>query len=172
MITLTVPCEKYLRSYTEAFDEYSAAGISTYGMTDPRACNVFEKHENYRLGRNLKPDRVPSDCYWLVDEESGYFIGEIQIRHRLNDALRLRGGHIGYVIRLSEWGKGYGTLMLAFALEKAKERGLESVLCTCNDDNIGSARVMEKNGFVLADKVAVGDMLCRRYWKTLLTPNS
>ncbi len=167
MIILVNPDEKYLRSYTQAYDEYSAEGISTYGMTDPRACNIFEKHKNYRLGRNLRPDRVPSDCYWLVDEENEYCIGEIHIRHRLNDALCLRGGHIGYVIRCSEWNKGYGTLMLSLALEKAKERGLERVLCTCNDENIGSARVMEKNGFVLEDKVAVDNMLCRRYWKTL-----
>lgn len=167
MITLVAPCEKFLKSCTKAYDEYSAAGISTYGMTDPRSCNLFEKYENYRLGRNLKPDRVPSDCYWLVEEESGYFIGEIHIRHRLNDALRLRGGHIGYVIRCCEWNKGYGTLMLSLALEKVKECGMERVLCTCNDDNIASARVMEKNGFILSDKVEVDNMLCRRYWKTL-----
>lgn len=80
MLALVKPSEKYLKSYTEAFDEYQAMGVSTYGLTDPRACDVFEKHENYRLGRNLKPDRVPSDCYWLVDVEGSYFIGEIHIR--------------------------------------------------------------------------------------------
>ena len=147
MITLIIPSEQYLKSYTEAFDKYKAAGVSTYGMSDPRSIDIFEKHKNYRLGRNLKPDRVPSDCYWLVDTENAYFIGEIHIRHYLNEALALRGGHIGYVIRCEEWNKGYGTRMLSLALEKAKKIGLERVLCTCNDDNTGSYRVMEKNGF-------------------------
>jgi len=165
MITLVQPSERYLSSYTQAYDEYRAAGISTYGMTDPRGCSIFEKYENYRLGRNLKPDRVPSDCWWLVEEETACFIGEIHIRHRLNDALSLRGGHIGYVIRCSQWNKGYGTKMLSLALEKAKQRGLSRVLCTCNDDNTPSARVMEKNGFLLQDKVSVDGILCRRYWK-------
>ena len=167
MIKLVVPCEKYLRSYTQAYDEYSAAGISTYGMTDPRACNIFEKYENYRMGRNLKPDRVPSDCYWLVEEENEYFIGEIHIRHCLNEALSLCGGHIGYVIRYGEWGNGYGTKMLAMALKKAKEMGIENVLITCNDSNLASARVMEKNGCILHDKVQTDHGLIRRYWKTL-----
>lgn len=168
MITLVRPGEKYLKSYTEAFDEYTAAGVSTYGMSDPRAMDILKKHENYRLGRNLKPDRVPSDCYWLVDTEKEYFIGEIHIRHRLNEALTLRGGHIGYVIRCGEWGKGYGTQMLKLALEKAKAMGLEKVLITCDEKNIASAKVMEKNECVYADTVTCDDgSRTKRYWKRL-----
>ena len=62
-------------------------------------------------------------------------------------------GHIGYGVRCSEWNKGYGTLMLKLALEKAKEMGLSKVLLTCDDDNPASAKVMEKNGAVLQDKI-------------------
>lgn len=167
MITLERPSEKYLASYTEAFDEYTAVGVNTYGMSDPRATNILEKYKNYQLGRNLKPDRVPSDCYWLVDTEKDYFIGEIHIRHRLNEALALRGGHIGYVIRHSEWNRGYGTRMLSLALDKAKAMGFGKVLITCNDANYASARVMEKNGCVLQDTVQTEGGLTRRYWKTL-----
>ena len=167
MIKLIEPDIQYLPSYTEAFDQYAALGISTYGMTDPGSCDIFEKYENYRLERNLKPDRVGSDYYWLVDDERDYFIGEVAIRHRLNDALNLRGGHIGYVIRYNEWGKGYGTLMLKLALEKAGERGLEKVLITCNDSNTASARVMEKNGCILENVIDVEGRPVRRYWRTL-----
>lgn len=58
-----------------------------------------------------------------------------------------------YGIRFSEWKKGYGTLILRLALEKAKNIGITTALITCNDDNYGSAKVMENNGFVLQDKV-------------------
>ena len=167
MITLVIPEKRFLPSYTEAFDEYAALGISTYGMTDPGSCDIFEKYENYRLERHLKPDRVGTDYYWLVDDEQDYFIGEVAIRHRLNDALNLRGGHIGYVIRYNEWGKGYGTLMLKLALDKAKERGLDKVLITCNDSNTASARVMEKNGCILENVIDVEGQPVRRYWRTL-----
>ena len=171
MITLIIPHEKYLKSYMEAYDEYQFMGVRTYAMTDARACNIFEKYDNYRHARNLKHDRVGADFYWLVDDEKDYFIGEITIRHTLTDALRLRGGHIGYCIRFSEWNKGYGTMMLRLGLEKARARGLEKVLITCNDDNYGSAKVMENNGFVLADKVACivdsRPVLTRRYWKDI-----
>ena len=76
-----------------------------------------------------------------------------EIRHYLNENLRQGGGHIGYGIRFSEWKKGYGTLMLRLALEKAKNIGITTALITCDDDNYGSAKVMENNGFVLQDKV-------------------
>ena len=87
-----------------------------------------------------------------MDDERDYFIGEVSIRHRINSSLERYGGHIGYGVRYGEWNKGYGTLMLKYALEKAFELGLDKILITCNDDNTGSYRVMEKNGFKLRDK--------------------
>ena len=166
MIKLIEPCKTYLPSYREAFEEFRALGVSTYGLTDPDSCDVLEKFENYRLERNLKPDRVGSHYFWLVDEEKSEFIGEIAIRHRLNEALSLRGGHIGYCVRYGCWGKGYATQMLALGLEEARKLGLTRVLVTCNDTNLASARVMEKNGFQFQDKVDVEGILSRRYWKT------
>lgn len=172
MVSLIVPREEYLQSYREAFDEYVKNGVSTYCFTDASSCDIFAKFDRYRKERDLPPDRVGEDKYWLVDEEKTYFIGEIAIRHRLNEALAQRGGHIGYGVRYSEWNRGYGTIMLALALEKAKELRISPVLITCNDDNLASARVMEKNGFVLGDTIPVSidgrDVLTRRYWKTIL----
>lgn len=75
------------------------------------------------------------------------------MRHRLTEALRRYAGHIGYGVRASEQGKGYGTLMLKLALERARELGIKQVLITCDDDNMASARVIEKNGLALQDRI-------------------
>ncbi len=172
MVKLIIPSEDYLQSYIEAYDEYAENNVSAYSFTDASSCDIFEKFDRYRNERNLPTDRVGEDKYWLVDDERSLFIGEIAIRHRLNDALARRGGHIGYGIRSSEWNRGYGTKMLAMALEKAKDMRISPVLITCNDDNLASARVMEKNGFVLADRIMVWtdgkEILTRRYWKTIV----
>lgn len=167
MIRFITPEERYLASYMKAFDEFQEAGVSTYGLTDARSCDIFEKFDNYRNERDLRPDRVGCHYFWLVDDEKDYFIGEAAIRHRLNDALRLRGGHIGYCVRYGEWGKGYATEMLKLAQTEAKRLGISEALVTCNDTNLASARVMEKNGFVMADKVEADGIVSRRYWKTL-----
>lgn len=172
MLKLIIPSEAYLPSYKEAYQEFVRRGVSTYGFTDPSSCDIFAKFDRYRKALDLPPDRVGEDKFWLVDEEKAYFIGEIALRHRLNEALRQRGGHIGYAVRYGEWNRGFGTKMLALALEKAKERHISPLLITCNDDNLASARVMEKNGFTLADKVNVSvdgkPVLTRHYWKTIL----
>lgn len=171
MLKLITPCEKYLASYAEAYDEYASAGIKDYSFTDPRCMDVLQKFDDYRYERNLKPNRVGADFYWLVEEDSSRFIGEITIRHRLNEQLERIGGHIGYGVRITEQGKGMGTLMLKLALEKAREMGLARVLITCDDNNIASARVMEKNGCILMDKVenifAGKKIFTRRYVCTL-----
>ena len=167
-----MPNKEYLQSYIEAYNEYIDNNISTYSFTDTSSCDIFDKFDRYRNERDLPPERVGADTFWMVDDEKRYFIGEIAVRHRLNDALAQRGGHIGYGVRYSEWNRGYGTKMLSLALEKAKEMHISPVLITCNDDNFASARVMEKNGFVLGDKIIVSidgeDRLIRRYWKTIL----
>ena len=168
---LIIPSEEYLLSYKQAFDEYAENHISAYGFTDPYSCDVFEKFDNYRHERNLRPDRVGADYYWLVDDAKTLFIGEAVVRHKLNDALLRVGGHIGYGVRCSEWNRGYGSKLLSLALEKAKAMRISPVLITCNDDNYASARVIEKNGFVIENKIAISfdgkEILVRRYWKTL-----
>jgi predicted acetyltransferase len=69
-------------------------------------------------------------------------------------------------VRPSQQNKGYGTQILRLALEKARGLGIERVLVTCDDGNIPSAHIIEKNGGKLADKVKTeyAENLVRRYW--------
>lgn len=116
-------------------------------------------------GANLPEGWVPYDSYWLV-QDGVRVIGECRLRHRLGPHLIAEGGHIGYMIRPSERRKGYGTLILAQVLEKARERGMDRVLVTCDDDNIGSSRIIEKNGGV-PDEPSISPRTGRRtlrYW--------
>ena len=163
---LVYPSKKYLKSYREAFEEYIEHGVETYAFDDTNKVDVVKKYYNYRKGIDLKPNRVAQTTYWLVDGEK--FIGEIGIRHSLNEALLQYGGHIGYGIRFSCWGQGYGTKMLSLALKKAKLMGLDRVLITCDDDNFASAKVIENNNGKLenvVENVIDGKTIhTRRYW--------
>lgn len=170
MLRLILPCASYLPSYTAAYDEY-CTHPGHNPLRNPHDGNLLAQHERRRQGLDLPPDRVSATAFWLVDEEAQRFLGLIDIRHRLNESLLRYGGHIGYAVRLGEWNKGYGTLMLSLALPHAKALGVSRCLITCDDDNPASARVMEKNGFVLGDKVENlidgQPVLTRRYWRTL-----
>ena len=109
---------------------------------------------------------VNCSTYFAVADNC--IVGTIQIRHTLNDFLLNFGGHIGYSIRPSERRKGYGTRMLALALNKCRGLGLDKVLITCNDKNEASAKTIVKNGGVLEDKRIERDGgIVRRYWIVL-----
>lgn len=165
-IRLIEPVERYFDSYREAIEEYQLARINDYAFSNLSKADLLAKFKNSKMGIYLKPGRVASTYYWLVSGET--FIGEIAIRHELNDALLKYGGHIGYGIRYSCWNQGFGTQMLRLSLTKAQEMGLKCVLITCDDDNLASARVIEKNGGILQDKIQnrIDNtmVLTRRYW--------
>ncbi|WP_410985413.1 GNAT family N-acetyltransferase [Bacillus cereus] len=59
--------------------------------------------------------------------------------------------------------------MLGLALAKSKILGLNKILVTCADDNLGSIGVIENNNGVLEDKRLDPDdgKLTRRYWISL-----
>ncbi len=61
------------------------------------------------------------------------------------------GGHISYEIAPSYRGKGYGTLLCHLALEECQKFGLEEVMITCDERNIGSINIIENNYGVLRD---------------------
>ena len=125
----------------------------------------LQKLKDRSLGVGLPPGHYPATVYWLM-RGADTILGDCSLRHWLTPALERIGGHIGYAVHPQERGKGYGTLMLRLTLEKAKERGLERVLVTCDSDNIASARVILNNGGVLAseEQITPAGKLISRYW--------
>lgn len=144
--------EEYISLIETDFDEYLR---QRYDVSKP-----------YINPDGSSSTRVPHSDFWLV--EGDRFLGMINVRHHLNDNLLKFGGHIGYAVRASERRKGYGALMLQLALPKVKALGLDKVLLTCNDDNEGSARIIEGAGGVLENVVDMpGAPAKRRYWINL-----
>jgi len=115
-------------------------------------------------GKQLPEGWVPMNTYWLVRDRMQP-AGISRLRHRLTESLLKRGGHIGYWIRPSERGKGYGTRLLALTCQKAISIGIDRILVTCHRDNKGSVRIIEKNGGILDPSLSSGpqdDQL--HYW--------
>jgi predicted acetyltransferase len=121
---------------------------------------------NWEKGKNLPDGWVSESAFWLIRDDN-VILGTSYLRHTLNDKLRIFGGNIGYKIRPGQRRKGYGTAILKLTITKAKLFGLKRVLITCDDDNIASAKIIEKNGGILKDKCyrePLGSKLTRRYW--------
>jgi predicted acetyltransferase len=116
-------------------------------------------------GENLPANHVPAT--FLFAFEGRHIVGRVSIRHALNPYLEQVGGHIGYVVVPEYRRRGHATEILRQALQISRHTlGLRRVLVTCDDDNIGSIRTIEKNGGVLENTVSGpdGGTAKRRYW--------
>ncbi len=176
---LVVPSITYQESFLSAVDEYQKEQKSSMHMRNEHY-NLLNKGElvhNFQAyvdlvksrstGRNLPPGYVPESTFWYVDNNT--YIGRVSIRHTLTKPLLETGGHIGYDIRPSQRGKGYGNKLLSLALEKAKDLGITKVLITCNVNNIPSKKVIEANKGIFENRVKTqeGESDKLRYWITL-----
>lgn len=156
------------RELIDMIEEFVAAGEHHrwgYELAIKDFGRYVEDRLDWKKGKSLPDGWVPASTFWLIRDDN-IIVGTSSLRHELTEHLRNIGGHIGYNIRPSERGKGYGTAILALTLEKAKELGLKRVLVTCDDNNIASAKVIEKNGGTLEDKYWSDELEQpkRRYW--------
>jgi predicted acetyltransferase len=168
---LVDPTPALHRSFLAAADEFRAAGEDRHAglpdwpaegafrgvrftreqLTDPAE---FERFCAFLNGQRLEdaprpPSYVPSTERWMVG--SGAYLGRITVRHRLTDALLTWGGHIGYGVRPTARRQGHATAALAQTLPLCADLGIDPALVTCDVDNVGSRRTIERNGGVYED---------------------
>lgn len=124
--------------------------------------DYLELLANNQQGKNLVEGHVPAT--FLIAEAGGQLVGRSSIRHKLNDFLFNVGGHIGYGVRPAFRRRGYATEILRQSLLIIKGLGVKEVLVTCDDDNVGSATVIESQGGILENRVEYEGLLKRRYW--------
>lgn len=178
MTDLVTPDLRLHESWAEAVAEFDAAGSVQHGaglwrMAQPldvteEGCRAVIDYLRAQADPDtqLEDGLVPCSYYWITDgagdqeDDDGEFVGYLALRHELNDWLLEEGGHIGYSVRPSRRREGHASRALALAVRRAAELGLDRVLLTCDEDNDGSRRTIERNGGVYED-TRKGK---RRYW--------
>lgn len=154
------------KGYLDYIEEWELSGEKIVPWASRREGlsfdNLIERWTRDEADEVYKNGFVPSTLYFLVDNER--VLGAIHLRHELNEKLLQDGGHIGYGIRPSQRKKGYADLMLKKLLERLKEQDYNKVLITCDDENVGSARTIEKNGGIMENKLEFEGEVVRRYW--------
>ncbi len=160
----------------ETGDEHAlAAAVREFAASDPEWDFAFDYDESEafadyvaRLKREQRGIDVPAGWVphtYLVAALGDKIVGRVSIRHQLTLSLREHGGHCGFGVVSSERGKGVGTMILRQSLPAARTLGIERLLLTCSDQNIGSIRIIEACRGVLEDTRPRNDGgLTRRYW--------
>ncbi|MCI9434539.1 MAG: GNAT family N-acetyltransferase [Bacilli bacterium] len=105
----------------------------------------LEKVNNNSKIATVDPNWVLTDTFFAIRKEDNKIIGIIDLRHTLNDFLKIFG-NCGYSVRPSERQKGYATEMLRLLLEYAKEIGLKEIHLSVERTNNPSIKTIVKNG--------------------------
>ena len=145
--------------------EELAADDFTFVFREPTEtwADYLARSAREERGVDLPPDRVRATFALAVRGEE--IVGRVSVRHELTDWLLAYGGHIGYAVRPAYRRRGYASSILRQALELTDASGIERVLVTCDDGNVGSARTIEGAGGVLENVLPDGDQAPkRRYW--------
>lgn len=165
MLRLELPSNKYIDDYRQAYEDDELYSKDTEHLFS-EVEGFLEKCEQYRLGINMPANRVPCTTLWLVDDKR--FYGELHLRHKLNEKLLNRGGHIGYEIRYSKRGHGYGKLMLKLGLNYCLNvLNLRKTMITCDSENKASENTMKSCGGVFGEMVPDEDnpgRFIKKYW--------
>ncbi|MGP3775123.1 GNAT family N-acetyltransferase [Streptomyces sp. SDT5-1] len=176
MPELVSPTARLHASWIAARDEWSSGGyqpgtglrlVPGADLDDPVvfAAWVERLKQQADESTDLKDGWVHATQWWIVEGDT--YLGAIDLRHRLNAYLLQCGGHIGYSVRPSARRRGLATWALGAVLPEARALGLDRVLITCDEDNVASARIIERNGGVLEDVRDTDEGVKRRYWITL-----
>lgn len=135
-----------LSAFSDMIDDYAVAGTPFLGMSDPSIFPYFVRTcIKHSAGIGLGLGVSPYTRFFLVDD-SGTIYAQGDVRHKPTKYNVTLAGQLGYGVLPSKRKCGYGTLMCKLLLEEAKKMGFKDVIITCRDDNIGSRKIIEKNG--------------------------
>lgn len=173
MTELIRPDLRLRSSWIDAVAEFEAAGSTMHGSglwdfepldlsADGAPAVVAHLLAYADPETELPDDRVHCTYLWMVDSSGAdeEFVGYVALRHSLTPWLLEEGGHIGYSVRPSRRREGHASRALEMAVRRAARLGLDRVLVTCEEDNVGSRRTIERAGASYEDSRNGR----RRYW--------
>lgn len=158
MLELALPAERFEHSFLAAELDRDERDVTSHEAFVALVLRLAKD----RAGLDLAPGWVAATTWWLVDGDE--YLGRLSIRHELTDALRALGGHIGYDVRPSRRRQGLGTRMLELGLPRAFDLGIDPAMITCDADNVGSRRIIERCGGVLDAEYLHEGSAKLRFW--------
>lgn len=120
-----------------------------------------------KQGLNIPAEHVPSTMLYAF--VNGEIVGRISIRHKLNEQLLKRGGHIGYAVSPRHRKKGYATEIVRQCLPHLRALKINPILITCAEDNLPSRKIIEGIGGKVENRIwdDEDEEWILRFWATI-----
>ena len=119
----------------------------------PRGEDYYKIKVFQEIIKEIVEEQNRDECYmYIIRNDLNKMIGRVNFVSIRTKEVKV--AELGYRIGKNENGKGYATEAVRLALEKCLiEHKIVKVGAGTALDNIGSRRVLEKNGFVLVRKI-------------------
>ena len=170
-LELVFPTKEMQKEIEEYVQEFYDNGDTLNGIGGYTRINNFDiwldKVNKDLSKKTISQERIPATLYFTRRKSDKRIVGNLQIRHYLDEKLLKYGGHIGDSVRPSERKKGYATEQIRLALKKCKELGIDRVMMDCDKSNIASAKSIMNNSGILENEVMIDGELNQRYWISL-----
>ncbi|MBQ8281863.1 MAG: GNAT family N-acetyltransferase [Lachnospiraceae bacterium] len=148
----------YITEFINAGDDIDGLGkdlgpgadiIESYDAYGEWLYWLYGEGEDHNCEKNKGGNRKGSFTFFFIEEQSGRIIGTVNLR--TTGKLADEFGNLGYAVRPSFRGKGYGTMMVESALTMCGFMGMDRVTAVCHDENAAGLRLLEKCGFSRID---------------------
>jgi predicted acetyltransferase len=169
-LILIKPTAEYGTQIMEYRQEFLDAGDSMDGCGPLRrfdnSLEYIRACKDYEIPETVPENLVQATQFLCIRKSDNKLVAMIQVRHCFNEYLEKYAGHIGYSVRPSERCQGYAKKMLKMALPFCREIGLDKVLISCTDGNIGSEKTILANGGVYESTVLEpkSNRFLKRFW--------
>ena len=173
-LELVLPTPEYKTQVEEYLQEFFDNG--EYEIAGDGGLDRIKNFEEWLLKvqkdlseESIEDNRIPATLYLTVRKSDNRVVGNLQIRHKLNEKLLQYGGHIGDSVRPSERRKGYASWMLNNIKPFCRSIGLDKILVCCLNNNVGSRKTILTNGGIYDGTVynESQNKYLERYWINL-----
>ena len=162
---LEIPVAKHEKAYSAMMDRWEALGEKIAPQLLSRGNASYSKWlvwcEDDRTTGSMLETKVPCTLYFLMND-GGEILGSVVINHDITHR-----GHIHLGIAPWHRGNGYGTAMLALALDQCRSRGFSYVEIVPYKGNDAVVKVILRNGGVLVESFCEDGVWSERYAITL-----
>lgn len=160
MLKLIIPSLEHKDSYLEVMSK------KDQGKVDPSKdyYSVANLTDQIKRWENLSKDKENGRIqYWMIMDDSVY-VGSFQIRYKASGSSPELASNLGWAIDHPDYDTDQNKkLILELGLEKVKESGLKEVIVTCEEKDVFTKELIEKNGATFIEKLpdSVGENVLR-----------
>ncbi|WP_179295631.1 GNAT family N-acetyltransferase [Bacillus sp. FJAT-45350] len=149
---MSIRLEKLTEQDGQSLFAFEKQNRSFFETMVPSRGDEYYIYENFERGlKALVEEQLEgTSLFYLIKDESNLILGRMNV---VDIEKEDQSGSIGYRIGEAFLKKGIASKALAILLHEAKEHKIKQLYAKTTIENVGSQKVLEKNGFLQIGKV-------------------